>query len=611
MKGFISYSHDDIAMCGELRKHLSFLERVHGIVFWADDAIRGGDQRDPRILDAVNEADIFLMLCSTNWLDSDYIQEVEVPAIHARVAQTRGLVLPVVLVKCAWAEEFPSLKPVPNVNHRQKPIGDWKPIRDGYDQARIEIVEAIRKRFNPPKMGRDWSSGVPDQDHAAMTWVKLDKLFVAEVGGDLSDARVAQDMVVCQIHDCLRDMARMLADRLAVPATDPDIAADREPIAERVRALAQGLAIETDAVPGRIGELYSAIQTLGGSRDALRRLREVRTNAPDPLSQSEYADLDGLVTQAALWIRQFPRARDLDAGSVIPSDLPRLIPLARAIVTAAQAAHLIEDADADRILSPLAEASGATPETKSRAVLGARNLLYRLGTFALGFIPDPVLPGDAADDGVANAFAGMLVDQSDGITAFLRGAPGEVGEAFGRLIAISGKFGLRALAKRPEPEPSAPTEPEAVFSLDEVKRRILAGETIPAAWVPLVTKLNLSRTNLSDVRPLGALTALQSLDLLGTQVSDVRADRSPIPQSQLYAGERRDAARVPQGAEETGSDQNQPHRRGSPPAAGADDPGRTAKAPRAARGPLTPSPAGPPAATSRSTKHLPLAGRLR
>ena len=370
-------------------------------------------------------------------------------------------------------------------------------------------------------MGRDWSGGVPDQDSAAITWVKHNALFVAEVGGGAADDRIAQDPVVCQIHGRLRDLARALADRLAVPATDPDIEAERHPIAERARALAEGLAIETDAVPGRIGDLYSAIQTLGGSRDALRRLREVRTNAPDPLSPSEYADLNDLVTQAALWIRQFPRARDLDAGSVIPSDLLRLIPLAQTIITAAQAAHLIGDADADRILSPLADATGATPETQSRAVRGARNLLYRLGTFALGFIPDPVLPGDAADNGVANALAGMLVDQSDGITAFLRDAPREVGEAFGRLIAISGEFGLHAPVRPPMREPPAPAEPEAAFSLDEVKRRILAGEIIPAAWVPLVTQLDLSATNLIGVRPLGALTALQSLDLRSTHASDV------------------------------------------------------------------------------------------
>ncbi len=99
MKGFISYSHYDITMCGELRKHLRFLEWAHGIVFWADDDIRGGDLWDPRILEAVNEADIFLMLCSPNWLNSGYIQERELPAIHARVACTRCLVLPVVLVK--------------------------------------------------------------------------------------------------------------------------------------------------------------------------------------------------------------------------------------------------------------------------------------------------------------------------------------------------------------------------------------------------------------------------------------------------------------------------------------------------------------------------------
>ncbi len=525
-KGFICYAHDDKLMFEEVRKQLTALESAFPIDFWNDPSLRGGDLWDSVIKAEVAAADLFLLLFTSSWFASKYIRETEFPAIQARVQAAGSLIVPVILRGCRWQARFGDFQAVPTDQAGKcVPVASWKRYHDGYERVaeQIEGVLLDRMHLKPvPLMPPESLRGFP-QDKGAPIWIKKDSAFVIVTGGDLSDALAAQDAAVRQLHERLRAMAGALADRLAVPAPDPDIEAERRPIAERARALAQGLAVETDAVPGRIGDLYSAIQTLGASRDALRRLREVRTNAPDPLSPTEYADLDVLVTQATLWIRQFPRARDLDDGSVIPSDLPRLIPLAQTTITAAHAAHLIEDADAERILSPLAEATEANQDAQSRAVLGARNLLYRLGTFALGFIPEPVLPGDAQDNGVADALGGVLVDNADGITAFLRGAPGEVGEAFGRLIAISRKFVLHAPVTPPMAEPPTPTEPEAPFSLDEVKRRILAGETIPAAWVPLVTTLDLSFTDLSDVTPLGALTALQSLDLSGTQVSDVTA----------------------------------------------------------------------------------------
>ena len=523
-KGFICYAHADKPMFEEVRRQLTALESAFPIDFWNDPSLRGGDLWDTVIKAEVAAADLFLLLFTPNWFSSDYIQKTELPAILSRAQAAGSQIVPVILRGCRWQARFGEFQAVPtDKTGAILPVMNWHRRHDGYERVAEQIEGVLQDRMHlksvpltPPETLR----GFP-QDKGGAIWIKQDAAFVIVTGGDLSDARTAQDTTVRQLHDRLRDMAGALAERLAVPATDPDISVERSSIAERASALAEGLAIETDAVPGRIADLYSMIQTLGGSRDALRRLREVRVNAPDPLSPGEYADLNDLVTQAALWIRQFPRARDLDAGSVIPSDLPCLIPLVRTFIMAAQYAHLIDDTDANDVMAPLGEATGAPMEAQSRAVLGARNLLYRLGIFALGFIPQPVLPGDAADDGIADAVGGVLVEEASGITEFLRGAPGEVGAAFGRLIAISRESGLRAPATLPLVAAPLSMELPVDFNLDEVKRRILAAEDVPAAWVPFVTKLDLSFTPLSNATPLGALTALDSLNLWCTQVVDV------------------------------------------------------------------------------------------
>ena len=531
-KGFISYSHDDIAMCTTLRGYLDVLDRVHGITFWADDDIRAGDHWDQRIRAAIDEADIFLLLCSLNWLRKGYIQTDEIPAIHARVEKLQAenakiLVIPVILLNCPWADEYGDLQAVPTRDGRLIPVRAWVPILDGYIRAGEQIAAQIRHIFKPPTIKRTWRSvvAVQDQDPSATTWIKLGALFVAETGGSADDDQAAQDPTVRQIHARLRDRATNVAALLSTRAADPDADDQLRITAERARAVAEALAIPTEAVPAGIGDLYETIQMLAIGRDGVRHARDLRRNRPDPLTTAEFAELDGLATQATLWIRQFPRARDLDAASVSPRDLPRLAPLAGTIIDAALTARLIEDADAARIQTLLAaqgEGSDAAAAARSRAVLGTRNLLYRLGTFALGFVPDPILPGAWDDRRLADAVAGLLVDQAEALISFMVGLPGEVREAFGHLIAVAREHGLRPSVPPPKPAPPRPTVPPSDFGMNEVKRRVLAGDAIPAAWVPFVTELSFALSGRRDVTPGAAMTALELLDLAGPRISDMR-----------------------------------------------------------------------------------------
>ena len=122
VKGFISYSHDDIAQCRSLRAYLDVLHRVHDITFWADDDIRAGDHWDRRIRAAIEEADIFLLLCSLSWLRKGYIQTDEIPAMHARAEKAKVLVIPVILGNCPWTDEYGDLQAVPTHNGRLIPI---------------------------------------------------------------------------------------------------------------------------------------------------------------------------------------------------------------------------------------------------------------------------------------------------------------------------------------------------------------------------------------------------------------------------------------------------------------------------------------------------------
>jgi len=88
---------------------------------------------------------------------SDYVFNTEIPAIKNRRA-SGALVLPVVLERCSWQIIASSLQALPTNNRNVRPIRDWRPIHNGYDQARVEMEEAIAAHINKPPAKVDWST---------------------------------------------------------------------------------------------------------------------------------------------------------------------------------------------------------------------------------------------------------------------------------------------------------------------------------------------------------------------------------------------------------------------------------------------------------------------
>ena len=72
----------------------------------------------------------------------------------------KGLILPVVLRRCAWQMLHGVLQAVPTDKGRLKPIIDWYRRTDGcdrgYDRAREQIDEAISHHYGVPLAPRAW-----------------------------------------------------------------------------------------------------------------------------------------------------------------------------------------------------------------------------------------------------------------------------------------------------------------------------------------------------------------------------------------------------------------------------------------------------------------------
>ncbi|MDF7775109.1 TIR domain-containing protein [Sphingomonas sp. AOB5] len=154
MQGFVSYSHDDQKACGELRKHLRPLGDAFGIQFHSDHGNRIGQDFDAKIRKMIADAQLHVILFSTNLLWSDYIMETELPLIHGKKRDKGDLVLGIVLDHCAWELVAGSWVVAPlDDDLRLRPIKGWRDRNLGFSTARKQLQKSIEDHFGvQPKL---------------------------------------------------------------------------------------------------------------------------------------------------------------------------------------------------------------------------------------------------------------------------------------------------------------------------------------------------------------------------------------------------------------------------------------------------------------------------
>ncbi len=101
-KIFISYSREDREWLNLLLPHLGVLEH-RGVTYWFDEKIRAGDEWAPEIQNAIETSRVAVCLISTNFLNSSFIRNREIPEIlkHSNMGMQ---IVPVLIETCAWKQ---------------------------------------------------------------------------------------------------------------------------------------------------------------------------------------------------------------------------------------------------------------------------------------------------------------------------------------------------------------------------------------------------------------------------------------------------------------------------------------------------------------------------
>jgi TIR domain len=167
---FISYSHKDDALRAELDKHLALLRREGAIELWSDHRILPGSEFDKDIAEALEAAQIILLLVSADFLASDYCFGIEMRRAMERHDAGEAVVVPVILRACDWHHSpFKHLNALPSGGRE---ITKWA----SPDDAFLDVVQGLRKLLaarnvrgsSSTPVGKPAAARSPDMQTAAV-----------------------------------------------------------------------------------------------------------------------------------------------------------------------------------------------------------------------------------------------------------------------------------------------------------------------------------------------------------------------------------------------------------------------------------------------------------
>ena len=148
---FISYSHRDRELRGELDKHLGNLRRQKVIASWFDGDISPGTEWESQISEHLNRDQIILLLISADFMDSDFCYSIEMMRAIARHDADQARVLPIILRPTDWkGAPFAKLQVLPTDG---KAVTRWPTHDDAFEDVVKGIREAIddlTKKGIPP-----------------------------------------------------------------------------------------------------------------------------------------------------------------------------------------------------------------------------------------------------------------------------------------------------------------------------------------------------------------------------------------------------------------------------------------------------------------------------
>lgn len=150
LKVFISYSQNksDRQLLDQLLSQTAPLVKSGKIIVWEDSKIPAGQQWDKAIKDSIAQADIVVLLVSSDYTASEYINTIEVPLAMERQAAGHCAIVPVLLRSCLF-ELMPyshyAFLPKSLDSQRLIPVDQWGNINEAFTTVVRRLYELVQQ----------------------------------------------------------------------------------------------------------------------------------------------------------------------------------------------------------------------------------------------------------------------------------------------------------------------------------------------------------------------------------------------------------------------------------------------------------------------------------
>jgi len=209
---FVSYSHKDESLWDQMQTHLSMLKRQGVIDIWHDRRIKAGDEIDNEISAALEEAQVILLLVSSDFLDSDYCYNREMARALERHEANSARVIPVILRPCDWhGTPFAKIRATPTDG---KPVTKWPDIDDAFLSITRDIKGALTQ-LGTPRTLRAPAPAVSKPGNAHPHDLRSSNLLVKKNFTDADKSRFVRDafeFIANYFENSLEELAQRNGD---------------------------------------------------------------------------------------------------------------------------------------------------------------------------------------------------------------------------------------------------------------------------------------------------------------------------------------------------------------------------------------------------------------
>jgi len=187
---FISYSHKDKEWKNRVVDHLSVLEEEKLIKILDDQKTDVGKDWQPEIEKYLNEANAAILLISTNFLNSDFIRDIEMPTILKKREDKSLHVIPLLIKPCAW-EKVNWLKQIELRPKYGKSLSTLEPSKIDAELTTFVLeVERLLNKSSPVDKPDELEKIKPE--YSSLTLIDLYKYIEKNIMGvDLNNVVIA------------------------------------------------------------------------------------------------------------------------------------------------------------------------------------------------------------------------------------------------------------------------------------------------------------------------------------------------------------------------------------------------------------------------------------